>query len=177
MSTPMYPDGKSIRGKKNREGFAAGGVLTAINAANAFLYGIDPVLKQFYGAGIVNYIKKRFTVAQINAGATILAAKPGLKIQMIDCSMAAEGGNAATATSIEVEAVQSTSAVDLISNTVGILTDDTLARMGITNSTLLANGLWAVANDVNTAITISKTGSDLATATHLNVYFTYMVVE
>jgi hypothetical protein len=172
MSHTLYPEGKG--GSKPAYNKTTG-ILEFINISGEIIYAVDAVNKLVYGGGVVNFVKKRFTVAQVNSGATILAAIPGYKYRMIDCSMAAEGGNAATATSVEVSATQATSGVDLVSNTVGILTDDALVRMGITNSTLLANGAWADANDANTAITISKTGSSLATATHINVYMTYVV--
>ena len=171
MDSSLYPQGHGgLKAKYNK----TTKVRETKNGSGTFVYAIDPATSQVFGGGIVNYVKKRFTVAEVNAGDTILAAKPGYKYLMIDCSIAAEGGNAASATSVEVCATQTTS-VDLVSNTVGILTDDALVRMGITNSTLLANGAWADANDANTAITISKTGSNLATATHINVYMTYVV--
>ena len=172
MDSSLYPQGHGgLKAKYNK----TTKVRETKNGSGTFVYAIDPATSQVFGGGIVNYVKKRFTAAEVNAGDTILAAKPGYKYRMIDCSMAAEGGNAATATSVEVSATQSTSVVDLISNTVGILTDDALVRMGITNSTLLANGAWADANDANTAITISCTTNNLATATHINVYMTYVV--
>jgi len=172
MDSTVYPQGSGgLKSKYNKDTK----VLEFFDSSGTKVYAIDPATQTVFGGGIVNYVKKRFTAAEVNAGATILAAKPGWKYRMVDCSMAAEGGNAATATSVEVSGTQSASGVDLISNTVGILTDDALARMGITNSTLLADGLWAAANDANTAITISATTNNLATATHVNVYMTYVV--
>lgn len=172
MDARTYPVGKG--GSKPVYNKTTG-VLEFFNSSGDVIYALDPATKEVFGGGVVNYVKKRFTVAEVNAGDTILAARPGYKYRMIDCSMAAEGGAAGTATSVEVSATQSAASVDLVSNTVGILTDDALVRMGITNSTLLANGLWAAANDANTAITIGKTGGALDTATHINVYMTYVV--
>jgi hypothetical protein len=172
MDTRLYPQGKGgLHSAYNK----TTGVLEFYNSSGTKIYAIDPATRQVFGGAIVNYVKKRFAVATVDAGADILAAKPGWKYRMIDCNMAAEGGSAAGATSVEVSGTQATSGVDLVSNTVGILTDDALVRMGITNSTLLANGAWADACDANTAITIGATGSALSTATHINVYLTYVV--
>jgi len=171
MDARTYPVGKG--GSKPVYNKTTG-VLEFFNSSGEIIYAVDPATKEVFGPNIVNYVKKRFTIAQVNAGADILAAKPGYKYRMVDCSMAAEGGAVGTATSVEVEGVQSTSTVDLVSNTAGILTDDALVRAGITNSTLLANGASFDANDANTAITISATGT-VDTATHINVYMTYVV--
>jgi hypothetical protein len=56
------------------------------------------------------------------------------------------------------------------------LTQSNLLRAGTaTNGVILADGASFVANDVNTAITIIKDGSDLATATHIDALITYVL--
>lgn len=129
--------------------------------------GLSPVPRVFRG---------RFTTAQVNAGATVLAAVPGYKYRVHDASMIAIGGNAAAATTIDLLATQSTSSVKLVANAVAGLTQNTLLRAGATNSTILAGGVSFVENDTNTAITIGKTGSDMTTATHIDVLLTYELV-
>jgi hypothetical protein len=87
------------------------------------------------------------------------------------------GGNAATATGVLVRGTQSASVVKLMDAKVAGLTQSTLLRIGTaTNGLILADGASFVANDVNTAITIIKDGSDLATATHIDVLLQYRVV-
>lgn len=119
------------------------------------------------------HIRKRFTIAQINAGATLLAAEANVKYRMVDAAMIAVGGAAAAATTIDILAMQSESSVKLVANAVAGLTQNTLLRAGATNSAILAAGVSFVANDVNTAITVGKTGSDVTTATHIDVLLTY----
>jgi hypothetical protein len=91
-------------------------------------------------------------------------------------AMIAIGGNAATATSVDILGTQSASSVKLMDGRVAGLTQSTLLRAGTaTNGLILADGASFVANDVNTAITIAKTGSNLATATHIDVLLTYSI--
>jgi hypothetical protein len=120
-----------------------------------------------------NTIRQRFTIAQINAGATLLPAVPGRRYRMIDCEMIAIGGNASGATTVDLLATQSAASVKLIAAAVAGLTANSLLRVGATNSAILAGGVSFVANDLNTAITVGKTGSDLATSTHVDFVLTY----
>lgn len=122
---------------------------------------------------VVQSVRTRFTAAQINAGATLLAAVPGLKYRVIDASFIAIGGNASGATTVDLLATQSASSVRLVANAVAGLTQNTLLRAGATNSTILGAGASFVQNDANTALTVGKTGSDLATATHVDVLVTF----
>ena len=126
-------------------------------------------------AGVVVPVRTRFTTAQVNAGATLLTAVPGMKWRMQDAAMIAIGGGAATATSVDLQAVQSSSTVSLVASAVAGLTQNTLLRAGATNAAIIAGGLSFVANDANTAITIAKVGSNLATATHIDVIATFVL--
>lgn len=117
------------------------------------------------------------TTAEVNAGKTLLAAIPGYKYRLVDCAMIAVGGNAATATTVDLLGTQSASSVKLVANAVAGLTQNTLLRAGATNSTILAAGASFAACDANTAITIGKTNSDLATATSIVVLLSYAIEE
>jgi len=119
----------------------------------------------------------RVATAQVNAGATLLPALPGRKYRIHDIALIAIGGNAATATGVLVRGTQAATVVKLMDAKVAGLTRSTLLRAGTaTNGLILADGASFVANDVNTAITIIKDGSDLATATHIDVLLTYEIV-
>ena len=120
-------------------------------------------------------LRVRATTAQVNAGLTLLPAIPGRKYRLHDVSLIAIGGAAATATSVDILATQSTSSVKLLAAAVAGLTQSTVLRAGAANAAVLADGASFVANDVNTAITIGKTGSALATATNIDVLLTYSV--
>jgi predicted RecA/RadA family phage recombinase len=124
------------------------------------------------GNGVIN-IRTRFTIAQINAGATIVPAEAGIKYRMIDCSAIAVGGAAAAVTTVDVLATQSASGVKLVAFGQAALTQNTLLRAGASGATILAGGVSFVANEVNTALTIGKTGSDVTTATHVDINLTY----
>lgn len=124
--------------------------------------------------GVVRQVRRRCTLAEVNAGVTVLPAKSGTKYRVVDASMIAIGGGAAAATTIDILATQSASSVKLVANAVAGLTQNTLLRAGATNSTILAAGASFVANDVNTAITVGKTGSDMTTATSIDVAVWYV---
>lgn len=118
-------------------------------------------------------VRTRFTIAQVNAGATILPARTGYKYRLIDAYMISVGGATATCTTVDIVATQSASGVKLVANAVAALTQSALLRAGASNSTILADGASFVLNDVSTAVTIGKTGSSCATATHIDVQVTY----
>lgn len=147
-----------------------------------FLADDGTVLAEFDGTGeqlivpgMVRSVRHRFTAAEVNAGATIVAAIDGYQFRLVDASLIAIGGNAATATSVDILATQSASSVKLVAAAVAGLTQNALLRAGASNAAILAAGASFVLNDENTAITISKTGSNLATATHIDVLLTYAV--
>jgi len=120
----------------------------------------------------------RFTTAEVNAGVTALPALPGKKYRMHDMALIAIGGNAATATSIDILGTQSASSVKLMDGRVAGLNQSVLLRAGTaTNGLILADGASFVACDTNTAITVGKTGSSLATATHVDVLLTYEIID
>lgn len=123
----------------------------------------------------VYHIRRRFTTAEVNAGAALLPALPGVKYRMIDSYMIAIGGNAATATSVDIIATASATPRKLVAAAVAGLTQSAVARAGASNIAVLADGASFTANDANTAITVGKTGSDLATATAVDVSLTFAV--
>lgn len=123
--------------------------------------------------GVFN-VRKRFTVAEVNAGATLLPARSGLKYRMIDAFVIAIGGAVTAATTVDILATLSASR-KLVAHAVAQLTQSALLRAGATGATILADGASFTTNDVNTAITVGKTGSDAATATHVDVSLTYAI--
>ncbi len=125
--------------------------------------------------GKVLHLRQRVAVADVNAGLTLLAAMPGLRYRMVDVSLISIGGAAATATSVDIIATQSASNVNLLAAAVAGLTQNTLLRAGATNAAILAGGVSFVANDVNTGIRIGRTGSNVATATHIDVLLSYVI--
>lgn len=122
-------------------------------------------------------VKQRFTIAQVNAGATLLAAIAGFKYRLHDLAVITIGGAAAAVTTVDILGTQATSSVKLVAFAVANLTQNALLRAGATGAAILAAGASFVANDVNTAITINKTGADVTTATHFDILGTFELVE
>lgn len=123
-------------------------------------------------SGVLN-LRQRFTIAEVNAGATILAAVAGLKYRLLSASAIAVGGAAGAVTTVDILATQSASSVKLVAFAQASLTQNTQLTSGGSGAAILAGGLSYVQNDVNTAVTIGKTGSSVTTATHIDVLLTY----
>jgi hypothetical protein len=122
----------------------------------------------------VQNIRRRCTIAEVNAGVTLLSAIPGFKYRMVGCTAISVGGAAGAVTTIDVLGTQTT-AQKLVAYAQASLTQSTLLRDGASGSTLLADGASYVACDANTAITVGKTGASVTTATHIDVNFSYVI--
>ena len=127
--------------------------------------------------GGVHHVRSRFTIAEVNAGATILAAVPGRAYRVCDMALISVGGAAGAVTTVDILATQSASSVKLLAAAQANLTQSALLRAGGTGGTILADGASFVANDANTAITIGKTGSSVTTATHIDVLLSFVVEQ
>ena len=127
------------------------------------------------GNGSVKCIRTRFTIAEVNAGATLLAALPGYKYRMIEASAISVGGAAGAVTTVDILGTQSASSAKLVAFAQASLTQSTELRSGDTGSTILADGASYVACDQNTAITVGKTGSAITTATHIDIIFQFAI--
>jgi hypothetical protein len=143
-----------------------------------------PPRRQNYTSELKNLInhratfhhRERLTTAQINAGATVLLpAVKGFRYRLTDAAMIAIGGNAATATSINVAGTRSGAAVQLLASAVAGLTQNTLLRAGAANAAILAAGASFDELDPETAITVAKVGANLATATAIDVHLEYVL--
>jgi hypothetical protein len=117
----------------------------------------------------------RFTIAEVNAGATLVAAITGKSIRMVNCKAIAVGGAAGAVTTVDVLGTVST-ARKLVAFAQANLTQSTVLTAGGTGAAVLADGASYTANDVSTGITVNKTGSSVTTATHIDVIFDYVVV-
>lgn len=124
-------------------------------------------------------LNKRFraTTAEVNAGLLLLPALAGYKYRIVDVTMIAIGGNAATATSVDIVATQGASAVRPFVVAVAALTQSAVVKPNSANVTVLADGASFIACDANSGIYVSKqaAGSNLATATHVDVVLTYVI--
>ena len=127
--------------------------------------------------GVLLNTRHRVTTAEVNAGHELLPALPGYKYRLVDVTLIAIGGAAQTATSVNIVATQGASAVRPIVAAVAALTQSAVVKPNSANVTVLADGASFIANDANTAITISKqaAGSNLATATHIDAILSYVI--
>lgn len=123
-------------------------------------------------AGQAMNIRRRFTIAEVNAGATLLAAVTGMRYRMIDAFAIAIGGAAAAVTTVDLIGTVTT-ARKLVAWAQASLTQSSLLRAGGTGAAILADGASFTANDISTAITIGKTGASVTTATHIDVVVSY----
>lgn len=117
----------------------------------------------------------RTTAGNVNTGATLLPALPGLKYRIVDFTAIAIGGNASGATSVDILGTQAAAGATLAAMAIAALTRSTAVKPNSANVTLLADGASHSACDAGTAITIGKTGGSLATATHVDVILTYAI--
>lgn len=122
----------------------------------------------------IENIRTRVTLAQVNAGLTLLAARPGYKFRLVACDIIAIGGAAAAGTTVDILATQATVGVKLVAFAQASLTQSTVLKDGGSGAAVLADGASYVDNDVNTAITIGKTGSSFTTATNFDVNLSYV---
>ncbi len=143
--------------------------------------GTAIVVKRAAGSGfesdngsIVYNQRFRTTIANVNTGVTLLAAIPGYKYRVIDATMISVGGAVGTCTSVDVLGTQSTSQ-KLLAVAIAALTQSAVVRAGAANAVVLADGASFVKNDVNTAITIGKTGGTCDTATNVDLILTYAI--
>lgn len=125
--------------------------------------------------GVVRHLRSRVTIANVNAGATLLPALANRKYRICDMALISVGGAAGAVTTVDILGTQSSSSVKLLAGAQANLTQSALVRAGGTGGTILADGASFVACDTNTAITIGKTGSSVTTATHIDVLLTYVV--
>lgn len=123
-------------------------------------------------------LRRRFTIAEVNAGATLVAAPGvGFKLRFIDAQVIAVGGAVGATTTVDILGTIATVSSKLVAIAIAALTQSAINRPGIANNVVLANGGSHVALDANTAITIGKTGATATTATHVDVLIQYAVEQ
>jgi hypothetical protein len=142
------------------------GQLTAVVQLNAALQNKDG---EMFSARI------RSTIAEVNAGKTLLPALPGFRYRVSNIRMISIGGAAAAVTTVDVLGTQGASSVKLFAGAQASLLQSAVLTAGGSGGAVLADGASFVSNDVNTAITINKTGSAVTTATNIDVLIDYSI--
>ena len=156
-----------------------GTALVYYTAAGLEIFRIDGTLRGLSlpaGSALIGEpvnLRARFTAAQVNAGASIVAAVAGYKPRMIASKALAYGGAAGAVTTVDILGTQAASVVKLVAYAQASLTQSTVLTDGGSGAAVLADGASYAQNDVNTALTIGKTGASLTTATGIDVILTY----
>ena len=120
--------------------------------------------------------RTRVTLAQVNAGYTLLPALAGYAYRLTNWSVTAIGGAAATATSVDLIGTRGAVAVRPAVNAVSAMSENTRIGLGHANSVILAAGASFTPLDANTALTIgtqAASAGNLATCTHVDVTLDY----
>lgn len=140
-----------------------------------------PINGVYVEFGTLKSQRTRVTVAQINAGFTLLPALPGVRWRIVDLMMIAVGGAVTGATDVRLLGTRGGSPVNLGIAAVAGLTQSTVTRLGTPFATAgtasivpLADGGSHSQLDANTAVTVGKTGGSAATATAVDVILSYV---
>ena len=124
--------------------------------------------------GFVLSKRVRATVAQINAGYTLLPAITGQGYRLVSSKAIAYGGAAGAVTTVDILGTQTTS-VKLVAYAQASLTQSAVLTDGGTGAAVLADGASYAVCDDRAAITVSKTGSDVTTATGIDFILEYVI--
>ena len=164
MDSRMYPQGTGTVKSKY-----VAGVLTF--SSGKISYGNVAL-------NVVKEVRKRCTLAEVNAGVTLLAAPgAGLAYRMTGfCKMIGIGGAVTANTTVDVLGTRSGSSVKLYAGAQAALDEnDVNTNAVVAEIAELAAGLTNTVLDANTAITVGNTGSDMTTATHVDVSIQYVI--
>jgi len=115
----------------------------------------------------------KLTVAEVNAGYQIIPGSAGKAVIIHDASLRAVGGNVGAVTTIDV---QSTHATPVVACTFAQaqLTENTLLRVPVTGTAMGAG--WNAELGSGAGVQLTKNGSNVTTATHLEYSVTYSKV-
>ena len=125
-------------------------------------------LKWLWGGRVVFTKRFRATLAEVNAGVTLIDA-PGVDyaIRLVDYRVITIGATATgVGAALRIRGTQADATAILAEIALAGLTQSTPNYPGVANNTILADGASFVANDENTAITAANNGTALATATN-----------
>lgn len=155
----------------------SGNALVYYTAAGVEIFRIDGVAARLIpkNAGGSYTSRFRVAVADVNTGLTLLPALAGYKYRLLDAYAIAIGGAATTGTTVDLLGTQAAGSVKLVAFGQAALTQSALVRAGASGGVLLTDGASFAINDVNTAITIGKTGSSFTVVTSVDVVLTYAI--
>jgi hypothetical protein len=118
--------------------------------------------------------RERVSLADINAGYTLLSAVPNYKYRLVDAKMIAIGGAAGVSTAAVILGTRAAAAVALMTTLIAALVQNTIVDLATAND--LDAGLSFTELDDNTAITVGKTGGTMTTLTHIDFIVVYALI-
>ncbi len=142
-----------------------------VGSGTAKARNIGSVFVEF---GVSKSQRTRVTLAQMNAGLTLLPAVPGVRWRLNDATVIAIGGNAAVGTSVNIIGTRAGSAVQLLVAAIAALTRSAIVRLGAANAVVLADGASQTQLDANTAVTCITVGTAMTTSTAFDILLNYV---
>jgi len=128
-------------------------------------------------SGDVLVVRRRFTLAEVNAGAVLLPPIFGIKYRLTDARMISIGGAFTTSTLVRITGTQAAAVVALLGVAIAALSQSAVVRAGAANATVLADGASFIECDVQTGINVDKTGGAGTVATAVDVEASFVLVE
>ncbi len=172
----LYPQGSRFFAAEDIETSPTETDLIETYDAASYVRKAISVADVLAGVGVVRSVRMRLTIAQVNAGATLVAAPgAGYALRLVDARAISVGGAAGAVTTVDVLGTQAASSVKLAAFAQASLTQSAVLKAGGTGAAVLADGASFATNDANTAITAGKTNSDVTTATHIDFLLEYAV--
>jgi hypothetical protein len=141
-----------------------------------FKRNFQSIVRLFTGNAALLVYRERVLTADVNAGLTILPAVPGYKYRLSSMSMIAVGGVTAGLTDARILGTQAGASAALMITTLAALTRSAVNYPGVSGNTVLADGASFDVCDINTAITVGKTGASLTGATAIDFELQYELV-
>lgn len=153
--------------------------------ANMFVKQKEEALMQLAlfnaGGGVIadsaQILRRRVTLAEVNAGLVVLPPIFGFHYRIHDMSELSVGGAAGGATTVDITGTVAAAVVKLLAVAIAALTQSALVRAGAANATILADGGSFVDLDSNTGVSVSKTGAALTTSTFIDIQIVFDLVS
>jgi hypothetical protein len=114
------------------------------------------------------------TIANVNAGTTLVPGIAGCKLRLVDAFAIAYGGAVAAVTTVDLLGTITTDR-KLVAFGQAALTQSTMVRAGAAGGVLLADGASFTANDAGAGLKVGITGSSATTATGIDFSLTYAI--
>jgi hypothetical protein len=176
MDPRMYPQGSQAIGSDDIETSATLADLVELYDSTNTNERKAISLRDFLSSvGVVRNVRTRLTIAQVNAGATLLPAVAGYKYRLVGAEAISVGGAAGAVTTVDILGTQATSSVKLVAFAQAGLTQSAVLKAGGANAAVLADGASFAPCDSGAAVTAGKTGSSVTTATHIDFNVSFVL--